>query len=285
MSQAMRLIVFDVDHGFSAFILAANGYTHLIDLGRTADFSPLDYLKQGYLKERRLGRLFVTHAHGDHLEDVFSLTGNASPGWLNARKDYDWNELRGKERKEKLAVLDEYIKLRTQVYTGTSTDYPDWGLEVSSYGFSPAEAKSRFSEARHVNNSSKVLVASWRGFKFVVPGDIEREALESLCQQTDFRNAAKGADLYLAPHHGHRGSFTSEIFKVMGRPYVNIVSIRSRDEHYDSRYSQEAFARGWTVNGENRYCLTTRNDGTIAVDMTAHNDGRLTMAINSYDLR
>ena len=58
----------------------------------------------------------------------------------------------------------------------------------------------------------------------------------------------------------------------MGKPYLNLISVKSGDDDVDDRYSSPDYAVGLMFNGEWRYSLTTRTDGSIFIDVD--NEGR-----------
>lgn len=122
-----------------------------------------------------------------------------------------------------------------------------------------------------MNNSSIVTVVSVKGTqfseKFVFAGDVEQAGWEALLKRESFRNAVSGTDFYIASHHGHTSGFSPGLYQAMGKPFLNLVSVHRRDEHVDSRYSSSEYSRGVKFNDDTRYMLSTRNDGSIFVDV------------------
>jgi hypothetical protein len=89
-------------------------------------------------------------------------------------------------------------------------------------------------------------------------------------QNAALRAAIRGTTFYIASHHGHSSGFSTELYEAMGTsPFLNLVSVTDGDEHVDDRYSAPEFARGAMVDGETRYRLTTRFDGSIVIDVNA----------------
>ena len=74
----MDLVIWDVQHGSSAYLKTPNKKHIVIDLG-TGDlsndvvtFSPLLHLKNKYNVEQ-LDEVIITHPHTDHIDDIMNL--------------------------------------------------------------------------------------------------------------------------------------------------------------------------------------------------------------------
>lgn len=91
--------------------------------------------------------------------------------------------------------------------------------------------------------------------------------MEGFIKCEEFKNAASGTDLLIAPHHGHKEGFTSLWVEEIGKPYLTLVSVQENDQHIASGYSKSDFAKGINIDGQTRYTLTTREDGHIKVTM------------------
>jgi hypothetical protein len=118
-----------------------------------------------------------------------------------------------------------------------------------------------------VNNSSQFIIYKWQDFKIAIGGDLESGAIESMLKQSDIQSSAASVDILIPPHHGHKNGFPTNWVEKAGKPYVSIISVQERDTSVDGRYSSPDFAGGVDFNGETRYALTTRNDGSILVSM------------------
>ena len=78
--------------------------------------------------------------------------------------------------------------------------------------------------------------------------------------------AVRGTNLLIAPHHGHRSGFSTDLMRAIGRPDVVIASVMAGDEHVDSRYSDPQFVRGIPDGtGSTVRLLTTRTYGALTV--------------------
>jgi beta-lactamase superfamily II metal-dependent hydrolase len=119
------------------------------------------------------------------------------------------------------------------------------------------------------NNLSLVFTIDVHGFRFMFPGDMEREGFENLLGTCpDFRPVVAGVNVLNASHHGRRSGICPDMFDIWGcRPKVVVVSdcykkhaTQETTDYYGSK------AQGITnFRGELgvRRVLTTRSDHEI----------------------
>jgi len=274
--MSMKVMVFDVEQGACAFVKTPTDHTILIDCGCTEDFSPALYIADNELGDaagwngHKLTQMVVSHPHDDHITEVDAIKEHCSPAFL-LRQNYDWEEVKTAEDGD-YDNLDTYTTWQ-KTYNQTIAQYPDLGLKFEWFMLSPTQAKE-VNEGKFINNSSIVLVLTVTGTKFqekfLFGGDMETAGWEALLKKSaNFRNAVKGVDFFIVPHHGHESGFSEALYAAMGRkPILNIVSIHHNDEHIDLRYSQEAYATGTDIDGKPRRIVTTRTDGTITINVT-----------------
>ena len=91
--------------------------------------------------------------------------------------------------------------------------------------------------------------------------------MEALIKYDEFKTAASGTDLLVAPHHGHKEGFTPLWAEKISKPYLTLISVQESDPYIAQGYSSADFAQGITIDGQKRYTLTTRQDGHIKVSM------------------
>ena len=271
----LRVIIFDVNHGFCAFVKSSTGCTLLIDLGKSDVFSPIDYILKHELSDAvlhngyKLTKLIVTHPHDDHIENIASLKSKLAPAILQ-HQIYNWEAIKAPDAENSdYENLDLYAAWQGK-YSEPVKTAPDWGMQIQTFSLTPDEAY-KLDKAKYVNNSSMVTIVSVKGTqfseKFVFGGDMEQAGWEALLKQEAFKKAVSGTDFYITPHHGHTSGFSTALYEAMGKPYLNLLSVHSRDEHVDNRYSTSDYARGATIDGESRYMLSTRNDGSLFIDV------------------
>lgn len=279
----LRVIIFDVEHGFSTFVKSPTGHTLMIDCGKTSDFSPVNYILKNELggtvirNGHRLTKLIVTHPHDDHIEDIANLTSKLAPSILQ-RQRYDWDAIKEPDAQSgEYENLDHYAVWQTK-YSEPVNDEPDWGMQIETFFLTPKDSLA-LDDTKYVNNSSIVTVVSFEGTefteKFLFGADVEQAGWEALLKRASFKSAVSGTDFFIAPHHGHTSGFSTALYDAIGKPILNLVSVHSRDENVDSRYSSKDYASGVEFDGERRYMLSTRNDGSIFLDVGS--DGKFSV--------
>lgn len=278
--HTLKLIIFDVEHGFCGYILTPNGYSLMVDCGARPDFSPVDYLLSNssiyfprLFQNKQLTKLIVTHPHGDHIQDIQNLHEKLSPAFLYRTElsSYMKEDLDLVLREKQDSNLKLYREKLDEAYIYKPVELPDWGVVKRTYfSLTPDEARL-VDPAKVINNTSIVLLLECYGRKILYGGDLETAGWEALIKynKKNFKEKVAGVDIFMAPHHGHKSGFSKELFDIMGKPLVNIVSKNSEvgetDVHSD--YSNENFSRGLILNNQVRRKLTTRNDGSIIIDI------------------
>lgn len=271
MSEAL-IVFWDVEHGHSAYIETPNGRHIVIDLGTGSfesgeDFSPLNHLKYKYNIDR-LDYVIISHPHVDHIDDIFNFD-DMNPKVLLRPKHLDKKPILDKSSDTDRPKLEKYFEISerySEPVLETSPNSPknpaNWGgLNIKSF------VPSKCSQS-NINNHSAIAVFSFEGLKVIVSGDNEPPSWNELKEMVGFDDWTKNTDILLAPHHGRKSGFDTEIMKHFN-PRLTVVSDGAYcDTSASSRYS--AISRGWTVykkdgTSEKRYCLTTRNDGVITV--------------------
>ena len=190
-----RVIVFDVEHGFCAFVKSPTGETLMIDCGRKAGFSPVVYAIDNELNGAGLTRLVVTHPHNDHSEDIEAVTSKLPPRILS-RQVYDWEEVKDGESHEN---LDHYSNWQA----GYNAPAPavNWGMDIKQFYLTPSKAQTL--QGNWVNNSGMVVVVTITGTlfaaKFVFGADVETDGFAELLKNPSFRPPSPGRPATLHP--------------------------------------------------------------------------------------
>lgn len=265
----LRVIVFNVEHGFCAFIKSPNNYTLMIDCGSTENFSPIKYVLENEMdgvtkyNGHLLTKFILTHPHDDHLSDIDRLKKDLKPGII-LRQKYDWEEI--KTGDDEYENLDSYVTLQED-YNQEVINKPTWGMTLShGLYLSPQEARN-LDKSKFINNSSIPTFIEYNGWKIVFPGDLEKSGWIKLLANDSFKNLIKGTSFFVTSHHGHSSGYCKEIYESMGKPHFNIVSANSRDTSVEDAYSKQENARGVQHKGEIRYRFSTRNEGNIIIEV------------------
>lgn len=273
----LELYLFNVGHGLcSVLIERPENYVVAVDLGSSEDFHPLLHLQKMKL---RPDILYITHPHADHLEGIHAIHPSVCPPDYIHYQEYDWEDVKQRERASHRTTIDTFTRYTESILQG---DY-NGSAKLTAWRYTPEQAKDLFGETDYVNNSSLFIVYKWNNFKIAIAGDQHTNAMESLCKDEKFIKSAMGTDIFIVPHHGHKQGYTSLWPKVMGKPYLTLASVQDRDPHVCSEYQSSDFAKGWTIDGVPRYCLTTRKDQHIKVNMW-YNNGTPTWSFESLNL-
>jgi hypothetical protein len=283
----LRVIIFNVEHGFCAFVKSPTARTLLIDCGKTAKFSPIlnvinnEFSDVSVEGEFYFSEFILSHPHGDHIDDIERLK-IFKPRLISRQKDYDWEAVKD--------VNSDSGAEKVEIYKDWQATYnrealePDWGFDLYQSDFlTPGQAK-QLEESKMVNNSSIPVVITFKGTQYqekvLFSGDLEKKAWIELLRRQSFKNAIKGTDVFITSHHGHSSGYCKEIFEAMGKPIVNIVSTHTGDESVETAYSSPDNALGIEIGGIKRYMLSTRKDGSICIDVGS--DGKFWISLNKY---
>ena len=273
----LTLMVWNVDHGSAAYIRTPNDNHIAIDLGANSDgFSPLRHLQASGVNQ--LDKVIITHPHMDHIEDILNfdlLTPKVLQRPCHLTNDDIWAG-NAKVSPETRTIIQKYIELNNRytdpVYPQENPDlaYNNGGVSIET--FTPSS-----SATSNLNNHSIVSIVEYEGLKILIPGDNESPSWNELLAKPAFRKAITGTNILLAAHHGRESGYFSDLFNYF-KPYIVLVSDgRVQDTSVTSRYSDKASGLNVIRRSgkpiEKRYCLTTRNDGAIEVNITRTTSG------------
>lgn len=266
--------VFDVDHGAANFLISPTGMTELVDLGAKSDWSPLDHIYTHYIPAgRRLDRIVLTHHHGDHLDDVFKLSQERMPSVVLRRSltgryeeacrasNSEWGQYRAK-----------YFDLLFAGYTHTvaeaETATNPWGIVKHTWSLTDTAANlAGGNDGGMANCCSYLTLYDHLGTKVLQCGDMEKGGMALLVAlNPGIKEVVNGVNVLIAPHHGHKSSYSTDLMAAIGKPDLVIASVMTGDEHVDSRYSDEAVVNGvrWD-DGSTKRLLTTRTYGAVTI--------------------
>jgi competence protein ComEC len=236
----------------------------VIDLGCSAGFSPLAWLKK---QRSSIDLLVISHPHGDHIDEInllsdFKVDQLLRPKWLTDKEVYDAN------------VITDYGKVKTYLELNSSYNGIP-GQFVGAPGASGGVVLESFSSPTcgrsNINNHSLVAAVTYAGFTILVGGDNEPPSWNCLLDNPRFVQVAAQAAVFVASHHGRLSGHCSDLFKVL-KPQLCIISDgREQDTSATNRYS--ACASGYWVQSRTggppqlRKAITTRNDGYIDINV------------------
>jgi beta-lactamase superfamily II metal-dependent hydrolase len=260
----MRVINFDVEHGSSHIIRTPNDQIVIIDAGSTESFSPAIYLKDTW-GITNIRWFTLTHHDADHLTDINNIAEYLHVQTLHS-PEIEIDELNHlyDEFSTPLEVFLEYKKNFTTPAPPMSDPSYSWGgVQFATFGNKLVDF-----ENPNINDLSVVTFASYMGWNFIFPGDLETPGWMKLLEIEEFRNRLSGIDIFIASHHGRESGYCEDVFSYC-TPKIVILSDKSNSET-SCADSYRNFAQGLPVtNGagvsNRRYVLTTRTDGAISL--------------------
>ena len=268
MVEKVEMNIYDVQLGLAVHIKAPNGKYIVVDLGTgmqgTRNASPIKNLSG-----RDIACMVLTHPHLDHFSDILDI-GGSFPRILFRVKGLTDREILCHANTDTLVKFQQYINF-CGMYNNPLTEFdPDNPMIPSNYGgLKMTFWSDNTCDHSNFNNFSIITVFEFEGIKIVVCGDNEKESLEKLMRQREFREAIAGAYILVAPHHGRKSSYYKDFVEQV-KPHLTIISDgKYTDNSAVNEYSE--CSQGWTVydrynNGKERRCLTTRKDGDIKIE-------------------
>lgn len=262
----MKVQIFNVSHGFCAYLVADNGNVMLFDCGHNEEtgFRPSQYLPQSGCSA--IERFFITNYDHDHVSDLANLRKVLPINILNSNKTISPDDLR--KLKEKGGPLTEGLEAAIDMattYNSPVTNPPEfpsmeWKVFHNSY-----------TTFQDTNNLSLVVFIHYDGMGIVFPGDIEKVGWDELLKYESFCNHLSRVNIFVASHHGRQNGYCEDVF-VHCKPDIIIIS--DEEIQYDTQnvnYKKHAKGLPWNNNSETRYVLTTRSDGMITLTKTIGN--------------
>lgn len=274
MARLATMTVWNVQLGLAVHVKAPNGKYIIIDLGTGVNGNESPLRKRRY---DDIAYMIITHPHLDHIDDILHFDDNP-PKILHRAKSLSNKEIMDDVRNCDREKFTKYCNINNRYNTPVEQDDEDNTKYASNYGGLEIQTFST-SKCDHsnFNNFSTITVFTLSGVKIVVCGDNEKESLDILMQQKDFKSAVGNADILVAPHHGRESAYHYDFVSLVN-PRLTIVS----DTHKTEASAVDKYTKmsqGWDVensNGErvDRKCLTTRKDGNINVYFGESDDAR-----------
>jgi len=260
----MEIRIFDVEHGFCAYIIGDNHNVMLIDCGHNekTGFRPSDYLtKRGCTG---IERFVVSNYDEDHISDLPNLFKLKQPDGrkfiplLYRNKSISGDNLRKlKLRGGPIAPGMETLLYMIKTYTADVTNPPELQETQIKYFC------NNYPNFEDTNNLSLVTFLHYHDIHLIFPGDLEKSGWLALLKQPEFREELAKTNLFIASHHGRISGYCEDIFEYC-KPQLIIIS--DEPKQYDTQeVDYIKHASGIKFGDHYRYVLTTRNDGMITI--------------------
>jgi beta-lactamase superfamily II metal-dependent hydrolase len=259
----MKIQIFDVSHGFCAYLIADNRNVVLFDCGHNerTGFRPSQYLPRSGCTA--IEKFIITNYDEDHISDLCDLLDLLPIEVLTCNRSISVEQL--ERLKLENGPLTNNMKRLISMITGYSnTDYipPDFsGIEHNVFYCS-------YPLLTDTNNLSLVSFIHYDGVGIIFPGDIEKKGWEELLKQERFRDNLRRTHFFVASHHGRENGYCEEVFRYC-KPEIVIISDKEIvHETQKNCYAKHASGIPWNGGPERRYVLTTRSDGMITITKT-----------------
>ena len=254
----MRLTVYNVGHGACVSFIHKNGNVMLWDCGHQEEYRPSSFLPARGIHE--VAYFFVSNYDEDHISDLPDLRTNVRLRSMYRNKSISADDLRAiKLQGGPISPAMESMLDMIRTYTGGPlSPPPDFtGARFITFhnNYGP--------EFEDTNNISLVTFFECGGTKFIIPGDVENAGWLGLLRNQNFIKELFGVNVFIASHHGRENGYCEDVFRYC-KPDVFVFSdskVKHATQEVTQLYSQHA--KGISFNGETRYVLTTRNDGSL----------------------
>ena len=255
----MKFTINDVGHGFSAHLQHDNGNVMLWDCGHKTDPEnrPSKFLPANGINV--VNKFFVTNYDEDHISDLPRLCDAVAVRTFYRNKTITPEQLRALKL-ESGPISDAMKSLldMMETYTAPVTHEPDFtGVEFETFW---CVYPSDFDDT---NNISLVTFLRTPNINAIIPGDLEKLAWEKLLENSNFKANLRRTGVFIASHHGRTNGYCKKVFDYCS---PSVVIFSDGPKQYATQEEADTYAKhasGITFNGQTRYVLTTRNDGSI----------------------
>ena len=289
--------LFDVGRGFSSVIRTPDRKWVVYDLGAKDDFNPVtDFISHLSLptyseQKKRISQLVISHPHNDHLTALKDFDKAFYTDLLTVPNDIDhpqqvylgkvnWDLLTNQNSEFTDYLRNNMFPGRTPPLKATEKDKSDnFFLKIFYLLPGVCENSEDLDKNNYSNNLSIIMRLNYKGWVVLFCGDMMKDGMAKLIKDDEsFRNSLSniGVDFLIAPHHGLRSAFSTELFNTLKmKPKLNIISEKptSRDsnEITDDRYGLPQYASGIQArikgDKENKRKIRTSVVGHIRISL------------------
>lgn len=257
----MEIKIFDVTHGFCAYLVADNRNVMLFDCGHNerTGFRPSAYLPQSGC--RAIEHLIIHNFDQDHVSDLPNLIDVLHVELLFRNRSMPPEKLEALKLEN--GPLTIAMKAAIKLHSDYIHDVP------SPPSFPNIEFKcfcNSYALFTDTNNLSLIAFVHYDGMGIIFPGDLEEAGWQELLKNEYFLNHLRRVNIFIASHHGRETGYCEEVFNYCTPDIVIVSDKEVIHETQKNDYAKHAIGVPWEGTQEKRYVLTTRSDGMITIN-------------------
>ncbi len=256
----MELRIFDVSHGFCAYLIADNKNVMLFDCGHNEETG---FRPSTYLSARRctgIEHLIIQNFDQDHISDLPDLLAKLPVTRFFRNQSISPEQLR--------ALKLEAGSLTAAMTTALAMHRDFVHPVVNPPVFPNMEFETFYNQYptfTDANNLSVVSFVHYDGMGILFTGDLEKAGWQELLKSKSFCACLSRTNIFIASHHGRTTGYCAEVFNYC---YPDIVIVSDKEIVHETQkqdYTKHASGIPWNGGPDKRFVLTTRSDGMITI--------------------
>lgn len=256
----MEIRIFDVSHGFCAYLVADNGNVMLFDCGynERTGFRPSSYLIN--IGCTGIEHLIIQNFDQDHVADLPNIIYNLPITVFFRNPTISPEQLQVLKQKSGplTTAMSKAIELHREYIYPVQTPPYFPNIEFETF-------YNSYPVFNDTNNLSLVSFIHYDGMGIIFPGDLEKKGWEALLRNPSFIENLKRVNIFVASHHGRINGYCKDVFDHCS-PDIIIISDKEISHNTQKQlYAKHATGLIWNGGPQRRYVLTTRSDGMILI--------------------
>lgn len=264
-----KFTLWDVEHGLSLWIQTPAGQNHCIDVGMNTDtnFCPYKHMHYEY-GVNKLDYLIISHPDKDHIEGLpYLIEYLGEPKVFLRNKSFTATMRNDDCTADYLRIfhkLDMNYTARVKDSENPCNHLVNGGVRIESF-------YNSYSDGMKSNNTSIVSFYKYKGFLFIMPGDIEPDGWELLYRDKgdNINDIVENSNsrVLIAPHHGRPSAYCKDMVDTFS-PNIILIS----DKYAKHETAQQYYSAGSGINIGNNIvrCLSTKTKGRIQIAINEH---------------
>ncbi len=274
--KSLYFTLWDVGYGISIWIKTPNDQDHWIDLGRTTDFSPAEYVNEN----SRVGSVecvIISRPDKNHLEDLPAFRQKfGNPLTLRRNQTIPEADILGDlnhDYQKQYAKLDRTFIWELEDGENPTRSSVNGGVryEINSldYGAKVHHTEVAESPVIDTNNATVVVMLLYAGVLFICPGDIEplgwKEQWRRFSGSYKYLIDRSHARFLVAPYRGHKDYFCEEMMQSI-KPHAVFINDVWGESQIHPSYRTDPIGIAYRQSGSRKY-FSTRRGGSVRISV------------------